>query len=1001
MLVLKNIKKEYGAKAEIVPALRGVDMAFRKNEFVAILGHSGCGKTTLLNIIGGLDRYTDGELYINGVSTKEYKDRDWDTYRNHSIGFVFQSYNLISHQSVLANVELALTVSGVPKKERRKRAVEALAKVGLAGLEKKRPNQLSGGQMQRVAIARALINDPEILLADEPTGALDTDTSEQVMDILREVAKERLVIMVTHNPELADKYATRIIRVRDGLVTDDSAPYTEEEEALERKDAEEKEEKPSKKAKKAKKASMNYRTAFSLSLNNLMTKKARTILTSVAGSIGIIGIALILALSTGVNNYINQVQRDALSSYPIQLEAETADIGALIQNLSSVGEEDGELDHELDAVYENTILYEMFNALNSMETSKNNLAAFKAYLEDIDAENKDYIESIKYTYNVLMNIYTEDTEGKIIKSDAGALLESLGMQSTQDSSTSMMAGLLSSYSQAGLTIWEEMLPGAKDELISDLVKEQYDLIATEYGSRWPEKHNEILLCLNERNEITDIALYTLGLRTSEEIFENFALLSKGETVDKSEKAQWSYSDIIGRTFKYIYPADYYVKNGDKGYLDISGAMLDYLYESGEELVIVGIIRPNEDASSNMLGGSLCYTSALTSHIIEQTALKDAVVDQLANPDIDIFTNTPFITDDYVEPGKAEKAQLFSAYIASLTESEKALLYTEIICTPSEEYVTNTINTLLSQYTREALEAQILEVYSQQTGVTDTTTIQKYISQMSDEDLKIAITDYIRPEIEKAYYENVKKLQIDGKSDAELSMALAGYMSVADENTVAGLYDSYMPKAYSEATYKENLDILGYVDYDNPSRISLYASTFEDKDRISDLIDGYNGGASDEDKIEYVDYMALLLSSVTQIINAITYVLVAFVSISLVVSSIMIGVITYISVLERTKEIGILRAIGASKGNISSVFNAETMIIGLASGLIGVIFTVILCIPINIIIRSLSGIQTLGAVLPIEAAIILVLISVALTVIAGLIPSKVASRKDPVVALRTE
>ena len=962
-----------------VEALKGVSMRFRKNEFVSILGPSGCGKTTLLNLVGGLDSYTEGDLIINGRSTKEFKDGDWDAYRNHSVGFVFQSYNLIPHQSVLSNVELALTLSGVSKAERRRRATEALERVGLGDQIHKRPNQMSGGQMQRVAIARALVNDPEIILADEPTGALDSETSVQIMEILKEISADKLIIMVTHNPELAEEYSSRIIRLLDGKVVSDTDPY--EPEAI-----------AARTEKTDKKPSMSFWTALSLSFNNLMTKKGRTFMTCFAGSIGIIGIALILSVSQGVQGYIDMVQQDTLSSYPISIEAETVDLSSVLSNVMQA--DPGELTHETDKVYSNSAMYEMMNALTSAETETNDLAAFKEYLESNENEMEPYLSAIQYSYDLKFNIYTKDEAGAIVKSDVMELMENMvgGSMNSSVTNSSMMQGYQQSFN-----IWEEMLEGEGEELINPLLKEQYDLV---YG-HWPETPNEIVLILNSNNEVSDICLYALGLESEEYMTSIMEAYLNGTEIDTTQKS-WTYEEICDRTFKLILDADHYQYDGETGVVtDISGndTGMTFLYDNGIELKISGILRPNEDATANMMSGSIGYTAALTRYAAEEANSREIVKAQLEDEATDIFNGLPFATGEEAEPTDAEKAAEIKNYFASLDAAGKAEIYTAIMSTPSQEYLDQTINGMLAGMDRATIEAQVKQAATESSNMSEET-IQEYISSMDDETLFA----YIREELEKqisAQYAEATGKQLSAMPAAALSAALDQAIPTYTEAQLAEYYDRYMPPALSESTLKENLKTLGYVDLTSPATINLYAATFEDKDRIADVIEQYNEGKAEEQQITYTDYVALLMSSVTTIINAISYVLIAFVAISLVVSSIMIGIITYISVLERTKEIGILRAIGASKKDVSRVFNAETLLVGFTAGALGILVTLGLNVIINIILHAVTGIPTLNAVLPWQGALILVAISMGLTVVAGLFPSRVAAKKDPVVALRTE
>ncbi len=995
MLKLANIVKEYSAGDTNVAALRGVNLEFRESEFVSILGPSGCGKTTLLNIIGGLDHYTEGDLFINGRSTKEFKDSDWDTYRNHSIGFVFQSYNLIPHQSVLSNVELALTLSGVSKAERRKRSVEALEKVGLADQIHKKPNQMSGGQMQRVAIARALVNNPHILLADEPTGALDSETSVQIMELLKEISKDKLVIMVTHNPDLAEEYSTRIIRLLDGQIIGDTDPYNGEEKV------EEEPKKADKKAKKAdKKPSMSFFTALSLSLNNLMTKKARTILTSFAGSIGIIGIALILALSNGIQTYIDDVQEDTLASAPITIQAETVDMTELIQKFMGTADKNSE--HPLDKVYSSPVLNELLNTMVNAEVSVNNLKDFKTYLESNPNGIDEFISAIDYSYAFDFNVYVKDADGNIVESDAMKLMqESIGINMDMGSMGSMgnMSGMGMGMNQ--IQIYEQMLAGKNGEMINDVVLSQYDVI---HGS-WPNEYNEVVLVVNENNEVSDVALLALGLTTLEDAKNTWQNVTSGEEVDTEVKS-WSYEDICNMSFRLIPSCNFYRKDTVNGtYIDRreSSSELSLMYESGIEMKVSGIIRPKEDATADMLQGSIAYTKQLTDYVIEYTAESEIVKDQLANPDIDVITGLPFKTENYVEPDDETKIADFNEYISGLNDLQKAELYKAIVSTPTESEIAAQIEATIAM-PREQLVAQIVAMYSAESGSSDSSMsaaeIEAEIAKLTDDELKELITAML-PDALREMQAATAAQQLAAFTQEQLSYALAGLIQQTPPEKMVEYYDLHMPATVSESTYKDNLRTLGSVSPDSPSTINIYAATFEAKDMIADEIANYNSKVSEDDQISYTDYMALLMSSVATIINVISYVLIAFVAISLVVSSIMIGIITYISVLERTKEIGILRAIGASKKDISRVFNAEALTIGFASGMFGILFTVLFCIPVNAIIQSLSGISNIAAVLPPVAAVILVLISMLLTFIAGLLPSGIAAKKDPVEALRSE
>ncbi len=989
MLTLKNIVKNYTAGDSTVAALKGISVKFRKSEFVSVLGPSGCGKTTLLNIIGGLDRYTSGDLVINGRSTKDYKDRDWDSYRNHSVGFVFQSYNLIPHQSVLSNVELALTLSGVSKEERRRRATEALEKVGLGDQLHKRPNQMSGGQMQRVAIARALVNDPDILLADEPTGALDSETSVQIMEILKEISADKLIIMVTHNPELADTYSSRIIRLLDGEVTDDSNPYDEEEEA------------PKKEEKVQKKPSMSFFTAVSLSFNNLLTKKARTFLTSFAGSIGIIGIALILALSTGVNAYIDSVQKDTLSSYPISIQAETMDATELLSALMQAG--DKEVTHKLDKVYGNTVMHELVNALNNTKVQQNNLKKFKKWL---DKETKSgsatgldqLVTSVEYSYDLDLNIYTKDTNGKVVKADMGTLITDV--YGIDMNGMSGMAGMPSMPGMSGsamdsfaaMNIWTELLSGEKSNTVNGLLKEQYDVI---YGS-WPTKYNEVVLVVDQNNEISDLCLYALGLKTVDQLREDIEKSSAGETLEIKEQS-WSYKEICGKTFRLVPSCDRYSYNNESGeYIDLdsSEAGLNYLYDEGINIKIAGIIRQNPDASSAMLRSStIGYTPALTEYIVDKANKSELVKNQIKNPDTDVLTGKPFmpkatLTDE-------QKLAEIKEHLASLSVGEKAAFYRQVMSVADEEYLETTTKTQLEGMSIEDKKNMLIQAAVSQMGMS-TEQAAEYIADLDQATIDGYVSDGIKKAV-AAQFAQQSMAQLAMLPDSQAAAMLDG----VEDKKLLPMYDTLFADKYSDADYDSNLKKLGYVDMAMPSSVNIFAATFEDKEAIDAIIGKYNDKVEEEDKIAYTDIMKQVMSSFTTIINAITYVLIAFVSISLVVSSIMIGIITYISVLERTKEIGVLRAIGASKRDISRVFNAETLIIGFASGIIGIGSTLLLCIPINTIVHALTGIETINAILPAGAAAILVTISMVLTFISGLIPSKIAARKDPVEALRSE
>ncbi len=971
MLKLISIKKDYHVGDFTVNALKGVDLSFREHEFVAILGHSGCGKTTLLNIIGGLDQYSSGDLVINGKSTKQFTDSDWDTYRNNSIGFVFQSYNLIPHQTVLANVELAMTLSGVGAAERRQRAVEALEKVGLGDQIHKKPNQLSGGQMQRVAIARALVNNPDILLADEPTGALDSDTSVQIMEILKEIAKDKLIIMVTHNPELATGYASRIIRLKDGLIVDDNDPFDAQDTATD--------------APLGKKTSMGFFTALSLSLNNLMTKKTRTLLTAFAGSIGIIGIALIMSLSNGIQNYIDKVQEDTLSSYPITIQAESVDMTAMMASLMGAQAESASYRHENNAVYSSNVLYNLVNSVFNTEVESNNLRAFRQYIESEDSEIAQYISSVQYSYDVDMTPYAEDPNGHIGKTDAVQILQT-AMSATFGGDYS---SYFSTYGQmySNFNVWQEMLPGENGELINPLLTEQYDML---YG-RWPESYNEVVLIVNENNEVSDLVLYSLGLKTNDSIAENMQALVSAEALD-TEVESWSYEEICGKSFRYIYPADQYQYNEETGeYIDLTQEELGLrtLYNNGLEIRIVGIIRKNNDALSGMLTGSVGYTHALVEHIAAESAEKDLIRRQLEDPEHDVFTGLPYLDKEDEAMTKSRKVEAAKDYIAKATTEELAELYIAFMSEPDEEYLQQIIDEQMEGTSREDIEKTILDYYPEYASM---------LSQMDDEMLNNYMSQMIGEQARSQYAVQMESMYRE-LSPEELAEDF-GLLSL-EEDDYLWIYENAMPPVYASGSLKDTLKKLGYVDLDNPSVINIYASSFEAKDNIAEAIEHYNETVAEEDQISYTDVVALLMSSITTIINVISYVLIAFVAISLVVSSIMIGIITYISVLERTKEIGILRAIGASKRDISRVFNAETFIIGLTAGVIGIGITLLLNIPINIIVHNLTGIMALNSSLPPVGGAVLVGISVLLTYIAGLIPSGLAAKKDPVEALRTE
>ena len=867
MLQLKNITKNYLSGDNEVQALKGINIEFRENEFVSILGQSGCGKTTLLNIIGGLDRYTSGDLIINGKSTKEFKDKDWDTYRNHSVGFVFQSYNLIPHQTVLANVELALTISGVGKAERKKKAIEALQKVGLGDQLNKKPNQMSGGQMQRVAIARALVNDPDILLADEPTGALDSKTSVQVMEILKEISKDRLIIMVTHNPELAKKYSSRIVKLLDGKIIDDSNPYKSSEEDVK---------KARNKKDKSGKASMKFTTAVRLSLNNLMTKKGRTFLTSFAGSIGIIGIALILSLSHGMQSYINRVEEDTLSSYPLTIQEASIDVTSMLEAMMGNGEKE---EHNDNKIYSRPIVNNILETV-STKLQTNNLEEFKKYLESGDTNIKDYINAIQYEYNLNLNIYKQNEDKTYQQVNPSKVFDELGfgeMMESRQSTSSMMSG---SMTMTQTDVWNEMLDN------QNLLQSQYDVLA----GKWPTKYNEVVLIVDENNEISDYTLYSLGIKDIKELNESMEKIKNKEKVEAGESESYSYDDLLNYKFKILLNTDYYKESGN-AWQDMSNddEYMKNVVDNAEEITIVGIIKPNEENVSSSGAGMIGYTKELKEYVINKINETEIVKEQKENSNINVFTGIEFPENQNSSFDYSQLTDEQRMYMATLSEAELA-------------------------------------------------------------------------ELMKNYAEN------------------------------------------STATYDSNLSTLGVVDLNKPSTINIYPKDFESKDMITTKISEYNdkqtNDGKEENVITYTDIVGVMMSSVSTIINVISYVLIAFVGISLVVSSIMIGIITYISVLERTKEIGILRSIGASKKDVSRVFNAETLIIGLVAGLIGIVVTLLLNIPINMIIKSIVGISNISK-LPTAGAIILVVISVGLTMIAGLIPARFAAKRDPVEALRTE
>lgn len=899
MLQLKNIVKTYKTGDTEVQALKGVSINFRPNEFVSILGQSGCGKTTLLNIVGGLDQYTSGDLVIKGKSTKKYKDKDWDAYRNHSIGFVFQSYNLIMHQTVLQNVELALTLSGVSKADRRRRAKEVLEKVGLGDQMRKKPNQMSGGQMQRVAIARALINDPEILLADEPTGALDTETSVQIMELLKEIAKDRLVVMVTHNPDLANQYSTRIVKLLDGEIIDDSDPYTDEE--IEKEQYEELDHKSLKHKR------MSYFTALNLSFNNLLTKKGRTILTAFAGSIGIIGIALILSLSDGFRNYIKGVEEDTLSTYPLEITDETVDSSAMMTAMMG-NVQPNEDEHDMDKIYSNDFVGNYINTLMG-EVKVNDMKSFKKYIEEGDGKKiKDYTTDIKYTYGIEVNAYQIKDNNEIFQSNPCTVLDSIGMGSFSD-----MASMSVGTGNRSMNLWSQMIGN------QEMLENQYDVIAGE----WPDSYDEVVLVVSEYNEITDYELYTLGLRDVSELQEMVTASIMGGTKE-FESTSYTYEELLNVRYKVIPSSDFYAYDEAAGCYVNKSDDAKYMrekIENGVEVKITAIVRPSDRATVHSINTTIGYRKDLVDYLMAEAKESEVGREQLKNPDINVFTGYEFGTD-------------------------------------------------LNEAAMEEAEESSQEMYEQM-GIAD----------MSNEELALMMSNMSPEEI---------AAMIDAMEQSTADM-MSG-MSLTDLKTV------------EDATYEENLISLGIAFEDDPMVISMYPIDFESKELIMDIIDDYNQSVMDADEeekeITYTDMVGTMMSSISSIINSISYVLMAFVAISLIVSSIMIGIITYISVLERTKEIGILRSIGASKKDISRVFNAETIIVGFVAGLLGIIVTILLNIPVNKIIEHFSDLKNV-AKLPVAGAIILIVISVVLTMIAGLLPSRVASKKDPVEALRSE
>jgi len=1059
MLQIKNISKQYKTGDLVQNALSDVSLNFRDNEFVSVLGPSGSGKTTLLNIIGGLDRYDSGNLIINNVSTKRYKSRDWDSYRNHTIGFVFQSYNLIPHQTILANVELALTIGGISKRERKKRALAALREVGLRDQAHKKPNQMSGGQMQRVAIARALVNNPDILLADEPTGALDTETSVQVMELLKEVAKDRLVIMVTHNPELAEQYSTRIVKLRDGKIIDDSNPFIPDESKM-----------LPPKHRNLGKSSMSIFTALALSFNNLLTKKGRTFLTSFAGSIGIIGIALILSLSTGFQNYIDKIQEDTLTSYPLSITAETADTTSML--LSMAEDMKGENDRE-GYVKERQNIATMFSKIG-----KNDLKSFKKYLEDNKEEVEKSVSLVRYLYNVTPLIYTENKNDKLIQLNPSTLL------------TSIAGGAMSSMNtmgvSAGVSVFNEMIDNP------ELIHSEYEVLAGE----WPDKYNEVVLVLPEKGGMPDLLVYCLGLRESKELDDMISKIMDGEKVEnKNEPLEFSYEELLGLKLKLINPTDTYKYNEKYEIYESMSEDESYMrnvYENAIDLKISAIVTANEGSTSGTLTPGIAYLKDLTEYVINEAKKSEIVKKQLANEDINVFSNKRF-DDESKETGlnfedmiSIDTEMLSSAfgmkisedYISSLTkgymEQIAAVITTDttkaqtafsdnlvsITTDMLNDYIIKNeqagvaiiklvdVDTIVDDFmksdnTKTKLKALEKDYIIPQSVFSDTYSqmikgfLTSYVSMMgagqeepsafitkdavtgvvtafATQDAVISASSLFAAQMTEAIMKTSVMTKV-GELTGKLMETVASSFNV-DQSKIAGAFKfeldeeelmrlfQTMSSSSSVETAETNLLSLGYQDVEKPTAISFYFNDFESKERFIEFLDNYNKEMEEKDDekvIKYTDITGILMSSVKTIVDSVSYVLIAFVSISLVVSSIMIGIITYISVLERTKEIGVLRAIGASKRNISSIFNAETFIVGLLSGLIGIGTTLILLNPINHIIHTLTGNSNITAVLPTEGAIILVILSVILTLIGGLIPSRAAAKKDPVLALRSE
>lgn len=982
MLEIRNIVKDYETGSETVHALKGVSIAFRESELVSILGQSGCGKTTLLNIIGGLDQYTSGDLIINGQSTKQYKSADWDIYRNHSVGFIFQSYNLIPHQSVLSNVELALTLSGVSKAERRRRAKEALEKVGLGNQLNKRPNQMSGGQMQRVAIARALVNDPDILLADEPTGALDSETSIQIMELVKEIAKDRLVIMVTHNPELAEKYSTRIVKLLDGRIVGDSDPFDPAKEPAHS-------EVRKTEVTKGQKTSMSFLTALSLSKNNLMTKKGRTFLTSFAGSIGIIGIALILSLSNGVQEYINSVERSTLASFPVSIQHETVDYTSLMTSMMNV-RDNAEENRDPDRIYTNDISTEMMKTMLS-EMQTNNLAEFKEYLESDPDGISASIEEIQYSYDSNLYIYGHSADGDIMQINPSTVMSAMMGQSMADNVSQMTntySSLMGSSSMSSYDAFRELLS-------TDMLKTEYEVLA----GRLPEAYNEVVVLVTDRNELSDVTLYTLGLRDQGELEGMMSSVMAGESFDlDTGDLSFSYDDLMGMEFSMLTAPEFYQKNDDGTWTDMrsDSEFMEQAAENGLKLKVVGILKPDADSLiSSTNSGGIGYTHALTEYMIDKTNSSELVKAQKENPDVDVFTGIEFPKADEEE----EQPMSQSEAMEMLTEEQRTKLNEGIMAALTEEQQAQIQSAMMGMVSDEQMNSIMMGVL----------TPEQLTQLQSGADVNSLLTD-----AQKAQMSAQIAASLTAEQNAELSTMMNGmadptkmytiFMQVLTTDQLRQLMDMTKEPETTDATYDGNLKLLGVAELSEPSSMKIYATDFESKEKITQLIEKYNDSKivddNQADVINYTDYVGLMMSSVSDIINSISYILIAFVAISLIVSSIMIGIITYISVLERTKEIGILRAMGASKRDISNVFNAETLIVGFSAGVIGIAVTLLLNIPINIIIENITGIANV-ALLPWQGGVILVVISMLLTLIAGLVPAGVAAKKDPVEALRTE